>query len=153
MSRGTRTHICALILLVAGLFTSLLFAKSAANLDPTTRGEISERLAPVGSVCLAGEECANAAGIIAVNSSSDPKSGDAIYNQYCTTCHSIGLLGAPKKDDAVAWQAAKKTAGGFSSLLSNAINGIRNMPAKGTCMGCSEEEISNAIQHMSGLKP
>lgn len=152
MSQRTRTHMRTLILLVAGLFTSLVFAKSATNLDPTTRSEISERLAPVGSVCLAGEECANAAGTIAANSSG-PKSGDTIYNQYCTTCHSIGLLGAPKKDDAAAWQAAKKTAGGFSNLLSNAISGIRNMPAKGTCMGCSEEEISSAIQYMSGLKP
>ncbi len=142
----------ALILLVGGLFASLVFAKPAADLDPTTRGEISERIAPVGSVCLAGEECASAAGI-AASTSSGPRSGDAIYGQYCVACHSSGLLGAPKKDDAAAWQAAEKKAGGFSSLLSNAINGIRSMPAKGTCMDCSDEEISASIEHMSGLKP
>ncbi|WP_257297099.1 cytochrome c5 family protein [Endozoicomonas sp. YOMI1] len=142
----------ALILLVGGLFTSLVFAKPTADLDSITRGEISERLAPVGFVCLAGEECASAAGV-AVSSSSGPRSGDAIYNQFCVACHGSGLLGAPKKDDAAAWQAAEKTAGGFSSLLSNAINGIRSMPAKGTCMDCSDEEISIAIEYMSGLKP
>lgn len=142
----------ALILLVGGLFASLVFAKPAADLDPTTRGEISERIAPVGSVCLAGEECASAAGITA-STSSGPRSGDAIYGQYCVACHSSGLLGAPKKDDSAAWQAAEKKAGGFSSLLSNAINGIRSMPAKGTCMDCSDEEISASIEYMSGLKP
>ncbi|WBA82585.1 c-type cytochrome [Endozoicomonas sp. GU-1] len=142
----------ALILLVGGLFASLVFAKPTADLDSITRGEISERLAPVGFVCLAGEECASAAGVVA-SSSSGPRSGDAVYNQFCVACHGSGLLGAPKKDDAAAWQAAEKTAGGFSSLLSNAINGIRSMPAKGTCMDCSDEEISIAIEYMSGLKP
>ncbi|USE37281.1 cytochrome c5 family protein [Endozoicomonas sp. SCSIO W0465] len=142
----------ALILLVGGLFASLVFAKPTADLDSTTRGEISQRLAPVGSVCLAGEECASTAGI-AASSSSGPRSGDAIYSQYCVACHGSGLLGAPKKDDVAAWQAAEKTAGGFSSLLSNAINGIRSMPAKGTCMDCSDEEISISIEYMSGLKP
>lgn len=142
----------ALILLVGGLFASLVFAKPTADLDPITRGEISGRIAPVGSVCLAGEECASAAGI-AASTSSGPRSGDAIYGQYCVACHSSGLLGAPKKDDAAAWQSAEKKAGGFSSLLSNAINGIRSMPAKGTCMDCSDEEISASIEYMSGLKP
>ncbi|WP_257263857.1 cytochrome c5 family protein [Endozoicomonas sp. ONNA2] len=145
----------ALILLVGGLFASLVLAKSTADLDSITRGEISERLAPVGFVCLAGEACASAAGVAASSSSgpSGPRSGDAIYNQFCVACHGSGLLGAPKKDDAAAWLAAEKTAGGFSSLLANAISGIRSMPAKGTCMDCSDEEISIAIEYMSGLKP
>ena len=52
-----------------------------------------------------------------------------------------------------AWAKAEKVAGGVSSLLSNAINGIRSMPAKGTCMECSDDEISVAIEYMSGLKP
>ncbi|MFK0570433.1 c-type cytochrome [Endozoicomonas sp.] len=143
----------ALILLVGGLFTSLVFAIPATDLDSTTRGEISERIAPIGSICVTGEECASAAGIAAVSTSSGPRSGDAIYGQFCTVCHAIGLLDAPKKDDSVAWQAAEKKAGGFSSLLSNAISGIRSMPAKGTCMDCTDEEISTTIEYMSGLKP
>ena len=150
MSRGT--HMRALILLVGGLFASLVFAKPATDLDSTTRSEISQRIAPVGSVCEAGEECASAAGAVA-SASSGPRSGDAIYGQFCVACHSTGLLGAPKTNDAAAWQAAEKKAGGFSALLSNAINGIRSMPPKGTCMDCSDEEISVAIEHMSGLKP
>ncbi|MGB0360906.1 MAG: c-type cytochrome, partial [Endozoicomonas sp.] len=112
--------------------------------------EISQRIAPVGSVCEIGEECATGA---VASASSGPRSGDAIHGQFCTACHSTGLLGAPKTNDTAAWQAAEQKAGGFSALLSNAINGIRSMPPKGTCMDCSEEEISVAIEHMSGLKP
>ena len=149
MSRGI--HMRALVLFVGGLFASLVFATPATDLDSVTRSEISERIAPVGSVCLAGDDCANGAGGVA--SHSGPRSGDAIYGKYCIACHSTGLLNAPKTNDAAAWQAAEKKAGGFSALLSNAINGINSMPAKGTCMDCSDEEISAAIQHMSGLKP
>ncbi len=141
-----------LILFFGGLFASLVFAKATSELDPTTRSEISERIAPVGSVCLASEECASAVKAVA-NASSGPRTGDAIYGQYCVACHAVGLLGAPIKDDSAAWLAAEKKAGGFSNLLTNAINGIRSMPAKGTCMDCSDEEISISIQYMSGLKP
>ncbi len=140
----------ALILIIGGLFASLVFAKPTADLDPTTRSEIGERIAPVGSVCLIGDECASGAAAVA---SSGPRSGDTIYNNFCTNCHSIGVLGAPKKGDAAAWAKAEKVAGGFSNLLSNAINGIRSMPAKGACMDCSDDEISVAIEYMSGLKP
>lgn len=142
----------ALILLLGAVFASLVFAKATSELDPTTRGEIRERIAPVGSVCLAGEECASAVGA-AVSVSSGPRTGEAIYGQYCVACHAVGLLGAPIKDDSAAWLAAEKKAGGFNKLLTNAINGIRSMPAKGTCMDCSDEEISISIQYMSGLKP
>lgn len=142
----------AVILFFGGLFASLVFAKAVSELDPTTRGEISARIAPVGSVCLTGEECASAVGAV-VATSSGPRTGDAIYGQYCVACHAAGLLGAPIKDDSTAWLAAQKRAGGFSNLLTNAINGIRSMPAKGTCMDCSDEEISISIQYMSGLKP
>lgn len=142
----------ALILLFGGLFAALAFARPAANLDPATRGEITERIAPVGSVCLAGEECASAVAV-AASSDSGPRSADAIYNQFCVACHASGLLGAPIKGDSTAWLAAEKKAGGFSNLLANAINGIRSMPAKGTCMDCTDEEISISIEYMSGLKP
>ena len=150
MSRGIHKH--ALALLIAGLFSTIAFAKGTGELDSVTRGEISERIAPVGSVCLAGDDCASAAGIV-VSASGTPRSGEAIYNKYCIACHSSGLLGAPKKGDSAGWQAAQKKAGGFSNLLANSISGIRSMPPKGTCADCSEDELSASIEFMSGLKP
>lgn len=141
----------AFILLVGGLFAALAFAKPVTDLDPTSRSEISERIAPVGKVCQTGEECATSAGVAAA--ASGPRAGDAIYSQFCVACHGTGLLGASKKGDLADWEKRQKAAGGFSKLLGNAISGIRSMPPKGTCMDCSDEEISSAIQYMSGLKP
>ena len=149
------TYLRALTVFVGGLFAGLVLASSSLELDQTSKKEISERISPVGSVCKTGETCASegAVTLAADTGSGSARPAETIYNQYCTACHSTGILGAPLKDDAAAWQLKEKEAGGFSNLLSNAINGIRAMPPKGTCMDCSEEEISIAIQYMSGLKP
>lgn len=146
------SYLRALILLVGGLLSVLAFAKPVVGLDQTSLKEISERIAPVGSACQPGEECASAAGTVA-SASSGPRSGEAVFGKFCTACHTTGLLGAPKKGDEATWAAKEKEAGGFSKLLSNAINGIKSMPPKGTCMDCSDEEMSAAIEYMSGLKP
>ncbi|MGI9275452.1 MAG: c-type cytochrome [Endozoicomonas sp.] len=145
------THIRAFMFLMGGLFSVMAFAKPV-ELDEVSRKEIAERIAPVGKVCQQGEECAANAGAVA-STSSGPRSGEQIYSQFCTACHTSGLLGAPKKDDNATWSARQKDVGGFGKLLSNAINGIKSMPPKGTCMDCTDEEISNSIQYMSGLKP
>lgn len=147
------THLRALIVLVGGLFAALALAKPSIGLDQTTLKEIGDRITPVGSVCQVGEDCANAPGVEAVASSGEPRSGEAIFNQYCTACHTSGLLGAPKIGDLAEWQVKQKEAGGFSKMLNNAMSGIKSMPPKGTCMNCSDEEISAAIEYMSGLKP
>lgn len=146
------SYLRVLVVFFGGLFVTLASAKSTIDLDQISRQEISERIAPVGTVCQEGEECANAAGVEAASTSSGPRTGEAIFNQYCTACHTTGLLGAPIKGDVAAWEAKEKEAGGFSKMLSNAINGIKGMPPKGTCMNCSDEEISIAIEYMSGLK-
>ncbi|WP_245662954.1 c-type cytochrome [Endozoicomonas arenosclerae] len=145
------TQIRTLIALIGGLFSILAFAKPV-ELDEISRKEVAERIAPVSSVCKEGEECAANASAVA-STSSGPRSGEQIFNQFCTACHTTGLLGAPKKDDKAAWETKLSAAGDFSKLLGNAISGIGSMPPKGTCMDCSDEEMSNAIEFMSGLKP
>ena len=137
--------------LMGGLFSVMAFAKPV-ELDEVSRKEIAERIAPVGKVCQQGKECAANVGAVA-STSSGPRSGEQIFNQFCTACHTSGLLGAPKIGDEATWSARQKEVGGYGKLLSNAINGIKSMPPKGTCMDCTDEEISNSIQFMSGLKP
>jgi cytochrome c5 len=137
--------------LIGGLFSIMAFAKPV-ELDEFSRKEIAERIAPASTVCQEGEECAANAGAVA-STSSGPRSGEEVFNKFCTACHTSGLLGAPKKDDTATWEAKQTTAGDFSKMLGNAISGIGNMPPKGTCMDCSDEEISGAIEFMSGLKP
>jgi cytochrome c5 len=36
----------------------------------------------------------------------------------------------------------------MDTLLSNAINGINAMPAKGTCAACSDDELKAAIEYI-----
>ena len=117
--------------------------------------EVIERIKPVGSVCIKGVECPARKGNISniLQASASPRSGEQIYTKYCTTCHATGLLNAPKKGDTGIWKTKLNAAGSYEKLLEHAINGINAMPPKGTCMDCSEEEISLAIQFMSELAP
>ncbi|MEZ8083120.1 c-type cytochrome [Enterovibrio norvegicus] len=120
---------------------SLVSAVHAADMSEEA---IAERIAPVGSVYLEGEAPVETAAV-----PSGPRAGDAVYNTYCMACHSTGAAGAPKAGDAAAWEP--RLAQGKDTLLSHAINGFNGMPAKGTCMDCSDDEIVAAIDHMLSL--
>ncbi len=114
--------------------------------------QIAERIKPIGKVCIEGEECAKNAGAVA-SASSGPRTGKDVVGQFCNTCHGTGLLDAPKVGDTGTWQARLDGVGSFEDLVKSAINGKGNMPPKGNCADCSDEEISLAIENMSGLKP
>ena len=72
--------------------------------------------------------------------------GEAIYNQYCFACHKMGSGGAPKLGDVEGWKLL--IAKGLPTLYENAIHGINGMPAKGTCMSCTNEQIEQAVRFM-----
>ena len=74
------------------------------------------------------------------------RSGAEVVDQVCAACHATGQNGAPKIGDEKAWKA--RAAQGLSSLTEHAINGIRKMPARGTCKTCSDEDIANAVAYM-----
>ena len=76
----------------------------------------------------------------------DAAAGEAVYNRVCKMCHGSGMMGAPKLGDRTAWSARIEQ--GASKLTQNAINGIRKMPARGTCKSCSDEDIANAVAYM-----
>ena len=139
-----------------------LLAASAAALAliagssfATTDEAIAERIKPYGTVCLAGEECANAVAAApaagGAATAGAGRSGEAVYGQYCTACHSTGLLNAPKTGDTAAWEEHLAAVGDMDALVQSAIAGKGAMPPKGTCGDCSDDEILAAIQHMSGL--
>ena len=132
-------------ILVAQTAVLALWAVSA---QAATDEAIAERLKPVGQVCIQGQECA-AAGAGAAGGAA--RSGEDVYGKFCAACHSSGLLNAPKTGDSAAWTARADAAGGLDGLLKNAISGINAMPPKGTCADCSDEELTAAIKHMSGL--
>jgi len=122
----------------------LTVAASTGFAATSAEEQIAERIAPVGKICLEGMECGVAAAASAA--SSEPRSGDEVYNSSCAGCHGAGVMGAPKLGDATDW--AKRSGQGLEMLIDHAINGFNAMPPKGGCGSCSNDEIKGAVEHM-----
>lgn len=123
----------AALLLLAICYSQLSWADNGQLNDEA----IAERIAPIGQV----EVGPNAgSGPVA------PRTGEALYKKFCSACHASGTLNAPKYGDKTAW--APRIAKGEETLHKHAMEGFNQMPAKGTCGNCSDQEITNAIQYM-----
>lgn len=137
-----------LLTLVASLWMGLAAYHSVA-MAPTEEA-IAERIKPVAKVCVAGEECEGAQTSVvaaAPAAASGPRTGDAIYASACKTCHDAGVAGAPKLGDVAAW--APRIEKGMDTLVNHAINGFNVvMPARGTCMDCSDDELKATVEYM-----
>src|SRR5690554_902847 len=129
----------------------------AAMAQSARQAQISERLAPVGQVCLAGEPCA-AAGSSAGTSAGATSGGAAdagvfnvtdTYDQYCAMCHGTGMAGAPLLGDADHW-GPRVADVGLDTIVANAINGINAMPPRGMCTTCSDEDMAELVDHLIG---
>lgn len=79
--------------------------------------------------------------------SSGLSQGKDIYDKYCTGCHTTGAGGAPKIGDHADWAPRLKQ--GMPVLYKNAIDGIRGMPPKGSCMNCTHQEIQEAVDYIA----
>ena len=74
------------------------------------------------------------------------KSGEEVFKAQCTTCHTAGLVGAPKFGDAAAW--APRIATGFAALWHSALVGKGAMSPQGG--GDLEDlEIARAVVYMA----
>ncbi|MFQ3236386.1 MAG: cytochrome c5 [Paraglaciecola sp.] len=111
----------------------------AAHAKVDSDDAIKSRIEPVGQMHIAGMKAQ-----IAV--ASGPRSGADVYNKACVACHSSGVLGAPKFQDAGEWSPRLEK--GFDVVWQNAIVGINAMPAMGACGDCSDEDIKVAIEYM-----
>ena len=74
------------------------------------------------------------------------KSGEDVFKAQCTTCHTAGLVGAPKFGDAGAWGPRIKT--GYESLLHSAIGGKGAMGAQ-SGGDFEDTEIARAVVYMA----
>ncbi len=126
---------------VLAVLAGSLLVVLAANAAMDNKS-IADRIKPVGTVCVEGEEC----GAASAAADSGPKSPEDIYQASCFGCHGTGALNAPKFGDATAWSARLDK--GVDQLVSNAINGINAMPPKGTCGSCSDDDIAATVQYM-----
>ncbi|MCG6934004.1 MAG: c-type cytochrome [Gallionella sp.] len=76
----------------------------------------------------------------------DVKAGETVFNHACKFCHGVGRMGAPKVGDQAAWSDRIKQ--GESKLDDHAFLGYGNMPARGDCNTCSDEDIINAVSYI-----
>jgi cytochrome c5 len=129
--------------LVIFLIVKLVLGIQATHIEdgaaPVAAAQVEERIQPVAEVTVGEPPApgAEAAG----------KSGDQVYNQVCVACHGSGAMGAPKLGDKAAW--APRIAQGKDTLVKNAINGIRMMPARGGNPSLSEADVTAAVVYMA----
>jgi cytochrome c5 len=101
-------------------------------LEPLHLKDLQKNIEPFAHVAVAGRDnsaltaAATPAGAAAA---AVPATGEAAFTQVCTSCHTAGVLGAPKIGDHAAW--APRIALGKDMLYKDAIAGKGSMPAKG----------------------
>ena len=116
---------------------------AASDAMDTTTGVASDTAESAGEMTSDAKEGASEA----VSEVSDGgATGQKIYKQSCQACHANGVANAPKPGDKAAW--APRIATGVDAMLAVAKKGKGAMPPKGTCMGCSDDELKAAIEYM-----
>ena len=109
--------------------------KKSPGTEALSASAVATRIAPVASD--------------AVFDASAPvvfKTGQQVFEAQCTTCHTAGLLGAPKFGDASAW--GPRVGKGYDALLQSALHGKGNMPAQGGG-DFSDFEVGRAVVYMA----
>jgi cytochrome c5 len=73
-----------------------------------------------------------------------------LYDTYCKACHSVAGAGVPVAFKSSDWE--KRIAKGFDQVVNNAINGVGNMPAQGSCQECVYQDFEDLVNYMSTAK-
>ena len=103
----------------------------------------------IAAVTLATANFANEAEQpLQVAQSTDGFNAKSTYMASCFACHSTGAAGAPKvgAGNAAVWDARLEKS--MDTVVSNAINGVNTMPAKGLCFTCTDEDIRAIVEYM-----
>jgi cytochrome c5 len=123
----------AVIVLLVSFVTSE--HRPAAGSDGLTKQAVAERIHPVGAV-----QVKDASDL------STLKTGEQVFAAQCTTCHTAGLVGAPKFGDADAW--APRIKAGYEALLHSALAGKGQMGAQGGG-DFTDLEVGRAVVYMA----
>jgi cytochrome c5 len=73
--------------------------------------------------------------------------GEQVFWNACDVCHVDGQAGAPRIKDADNWWR-RLEANPISALYRNAIHGFNNMPARGACVTCNNEDVEAAVDYI-----
>jgi cytochrome c5 len=129
------------------VIANLLYKGDAMESDSRVQKAVAERVKPVGEVYIGSvPQGTGVAAAAPTQVAAAELSGDQVYQQVCASCHTAGILNAPKPGDAAAW--APRLAKGNDTLYAHAINGIGAMPAKGGRADMSDEAIKAAVDYM-----
>ena len=125
------------------ILTTLLGAGLLAHAAHNSPAGMHMRLAPVGELRITDVAApAPTAGV--------ELSGEEVYAASCAVCHTAGIGGAPRLDDAAAWQA--RMAQGFEVLMDHAINGFQGeaglMPARGGNTALTDAQVTAAVEYI-----
>lgn len=148
---GSLVIIGALVLVVYLILNSMLsLADSVIPPPKMTPEAISERIAPVAQERI-GEEPIVVATVEAdaaegADTSEEIGPGKQVFTAVCATCHVSGLLQAPRIGNKDDW--ALRIAKGIETLYDHAINGFKNMPARGGRQDLSDEDVKAAVSYM-----
>jgi cytochrome c5 len=147
----TTQFMSVLVFLFAFTIVILVIANSLYDgeeklADTRVQQAVAERIAPVGQVYVGEVPAATAKVDSAAKAVAVVMSGDEVYQQVCASCHTSGIMNAPKIGDAAAWQT--RLTKGKETLYANAINGIGAMPAKGGRADIADDAIRAAVDHL-----
>jgi len=73
--------------------------------------------------------------------------GHRVYEHTCSACHASGSLGAPKFGEFSDWKT--RIAKGQDVLVSHALNGFNQMPAKGGNPNLARPDVIAAVAYMT----
>lgn len=74
--------------------------------------------------------------------------GKGIYDTFCAVCHEpdpVINVGAPRKGVKQDWQGRQRD---LKKLLQRVDEGMNNMPPRGGCFECSDEDLRAAIKYL-----
>ena len=157
---STRNATLASLMLALGLTMSACSKHESAESKPTEeiaaeQGEIARANHPMPVASQPASfvpPTAASAAATTTTATATPVSADAgekLFGSVCATCHTAGLMGAPKLGDKADW--APRIAQGKDTLYKNAIVGYQGksgvMPARGGSQA-SDEEVKAAVDYM-----
>lgn len=120
---------------------------SGANFKAPAPKAAEVEAKPAEAAAPAAEEKAAAPVAVAAAAPAAGKSGEEVYKAVCSMCHAAGLMNAPKFGDKAQWEPRNKQ--GYDTLVTNAVKGIRSMPAKGGNPSLSDAEVAGAVKYMA----
>jgi len=135
------TTLQKIILVLGGVIAPLvvvyfMITSNAVEAPPAVEIDVANNIKPLAQVEMAPDR-----------SSYVEMSGEEVVNKACNSCHGTGLPGIPKIGDAAAWGA--RIAQGYDTLVQNATNGIRMMPARGGNPDLTDLEMARAVAFMA----